>query len=135
MLRRLAALLFVGGFGVIPVHANSIALMDTRLADYRATKRSTQLLETRPIFALAWVPRSNLRQRGSPDYIHFCGRPCSATTEFRIRFLGIAEPGSGQFIAARPGRNAGIDGWFLQFLRHQFGRRVSRKMCREAGAC
>lgn len=135
MLRRLAVLLLLNWFGVISVHANSIPLSDTRSPAYRATKRSTQLRETRPIVSLAWVPRSNQHQQWSPDRIHFCGRPCSATEEFRVRIPGIVAPVVSEFIAISPGRDAGIGGWVVQFLRRQFGGRVGHKMCKAAGTC
>ena len=75
MLRRLAVLLFLGGFGVISVHANSIALSDTRFPAYRATKPSTQLRETRPILSLVWLRAATSASRGAPIGSTFVGVP------------------------------------------------------------
>jgi hypothetical protein len=135
MLRRLALVLFCGWFGVISVHANSIALSDTRSPGNHATRWPAQTREPQPILSLAWVPRSNRRQQWIPDRIHFCGRPCSATTEFSVRVPGIVMPVVGEFIPVSAGRDAGIGGWVVHFLRREFGGRVSHKMCKASGTC
>ncbi len=136
MLWRLAGWLFFGWFSVTSVHANSIARPDTLLPAYSATNRSVHLRETRPILSSAWTPRSNQRQQESPHRIHFCGRPCSAMSEFHVRLLGIGEPAdASEFIAIGPGRDSGVGGWLFHFLRRQFGGRVGHKMCKAAGTC
>jgi len=134
MLRRLGVLLFLSWFSVACVHANSIALSDTRFQAYRATRHSTQLREPRPILALPWASPRNPRQQWSLDRIHFCGRPCS-DMGFPVRMPGIVQPVVSEFITISPGRDPGVSGWAVQFLRRQFGGRVGHKMCKAAGTC
>jgi hypothetical protein len=134
MLQRLGVFVLFCWFAAISARGDSIAVSYNRSPVYGAANRSSKLHQTRPILSLAWNPRGN-RQSIGPARIQFCGPPCFATGDPRIRVPGTVARMDSEFIGVGSRREDGMAGWLVQFLRRQFGGRTGHKMCKAAGTC